>query len=148
MKLSILNVLIIFVVICGGGLFFAGDSRVMAQTDSPEAVVKTFYNGYTRALAKNVDPLGKNSTIKKHLSSKLTSKKIKAFGNKMEADYFFQSQEFDDGWVNNFTVSKPAVRGATATALVTFPQGYPRVKVTLAKEAGAWKIRSVQNAQQ
>lgn len=128
-----------------GSLFFAAE--LQAQTASPEAVIKAFYNGYINEMNKKREPLDKSSPIKKYLSAQLTPTKIKSFENKTEADYFFQSQEFFDDWENKFTVSKPAVKGATASAIVTFPGEYPRVKVTLVKEKGEWKISNVQNAQ-
>jgi hypothetical protein len=117
-----------------------------AQINSPEAVIKTFYNGYVRPSGKNAEPLGKSSPLGKLLSAQLTVKKIKAFERENQADYFLQSQEWSDEWENKFTVSKALIKGATATAVVTFPQDYPRVKVTLKKEGGEWKIFQVQNA--
>jgi hypothetical protein len=92
------------------------------------------------------EPLGKSSPVKKYLSSHLTAKKIAAFENETKADYFFQSQEFFEDWENKFTVSEPVIKGATASAIVTFPGEYPRVKVTLVREKGEWKISNVQNA--
>ena len=133
-----------FALVVSGSLLFP--SALRAQVDSPETVIKTFYNGYVRPSGKNADTLGKNSPLKKYLSAQLTVKKIKAFERETAADYFVQSQEWSDNWENNFTVSKSVVKGAIATAIVTFPQDYPRVKVTLKKEAGAWKIYQVQNA--
>ena len=118
-----------------------------AQTASPEAVIKAFYNGYINEMNKKREPLGKSSPIKKYLSAQLTTQKIAAFENKTEADYFFQSQEFFDDWENKFTVSQPVTKGVSASAIVTFPGEYPRVKVTLLKEKGEWKISAVQNAQ-
>jgi hypothetical protein len=139
-------------VLVGGWLFFflmcAGGLRVFAQTAPPEMVLIDFYKGYVRAINKNVDPLGKSSPLRKYLSARLTAQKIKAFEKRNGADYFFQSQEFFDSWENDFTVSPPIVKGANAAAIVTFPGDYPRVKVTLVKESGAWKILGVQNAPQ
>lgn len=122
-------------------------AEVRAQSVPPETVIKTFYNGYVRPAAMGKEPLGKNSALKKYLSAQLTLKKIKVFERENQADYFVQSQEWSDEWEDKFTVSKAAINGATATAVVTFPQNYPRVRVTLKKETGEWKIYQVQNAQ-
>ncbi len=127
-------------------VLFALAFSAHAQTASPETVIKAFYNGYINEMNKKHEPR-KSSPIKKYLSAQLTAQKIKAFENKTEADYFFQSQEFFEDWENKFTVSTPAVKGITASAIVTFPGEYPRVKVTLVKEKGEWKISAVQNAQ-
>ena len=144
MKSNVINIAFIFVLVFSGTLLLP--VSLLAQTDSPETVIKTFYNGYVRPASKNADPLGKNSPLKNYLSAQLTVKKIKGFERQNEADYFVQSQEWSDDWENRFSVSKAVIKGATATAVVAFPQGYPRVKVTLKKEAGAWKIYQVQNA--
>ncbi|HLM59576.1 MAG TPA: DUF3828 domain-containing protein [Pyrinomonadaceae bacterium] len=144
MKFRVLNIAFMFALVVSGSLLFPAGMR--AQTDSPETVIKTFYNGYVRPSGKNAEPLGKNSPLRKYLSAQLTAKKIKAFERENEADYFVQSQEWSDEWENKFTVSKAVIKGGTATVFVTFPQDYPRVKVTLKKEAGAWKIYQVQNA--
>lgn len=122
---------------------FQAVPNTSAQTAqiSPEEVIKAFYNWYTRPGSSKE---GK-ATLRKYVTASAISRAEK-FGSKMEADYFVQSQEWDDDWENNFTVSKPVIKGAIATTFVTFPTGYPRVKVTLKKEAGAWKIDGVQEA--
>ena len=126
-------------------LLCAGNAN--AQSATPEIVIKNFYNDYVRPVVANKEILGKNSTLRKYLSAQLTIQKIKAFERRTEADYFVQSQEWSDEWENKFTISKPVIKGVTASAIVTFPGEYPRVKVTLVKEKGEWKIAAVQNAQ-
>jgi hypothetical protein len=144
MKFRVLKIAFMFALVALGSLLLPAGLR--AQTESPETVIKTFYNGYVRPSGKNAEPLGKNSSLRKYLSAQLTAKKIKAFERENQADYFVQSQEWSDEWENKFTVSKAVIKGATATVVVTFPQDYPRVEVTLKKEAGGWKIAGVQNA--
>ena len=65
-----------------------------------------------------------------------------------DADTFLRTQEWDAAWADTATVSNVRVNGATATAIVTFDAAtnYPRVSVTLVKEAGTWKIDKVKNA--
>jgi hypothetical protein len=46
----------------------------------------------------------------------------------------------------SFSVSKVALKANTATAIVTFLDGYPKVKVSLTKEGGLWKIDKVKDA--
>ena len=131
-------------------LFFigAGSATALAQAAPPEMVLINFYRGYVRAINRKTEPLGRRSPLVKYLSARLTAQKIKAFEQRTRADYFFQSQEFFAGWENDFTVSPPVVKGAGAAAIVTFPGDYPRVRVTLVKEAGAWKILAVHDASQ
>jgi len=117
-----------------------------AQT-SPESVIKSFYNGYIRATAKGVEPLGKRSALRKYLTANIIRTQVDAYEASQEADYFLQSQEYEAKWENAFTISKPVISGGTATAIVDFPGGYPRVRVTLKKQGGIWKIDRVRNAQ-
>ena len=65
-----------------------------------------------------------------------------------DADAFLQTQEWDKAWADNANVSNVRVNGSTATAIVTFDAttNYPRVAVTLVKEAGNWKIDRVKNS--
>ena len=124
---------------------FSAVPNAPAQT-TPEAVTNTFYNGYIRSFAKGVDPFGKRSTLKKHLTARLIKEQVTAHEASQDADYFLQSKEYHAEWENNFNISEPVVKGATATAFVTFPDDHSRVKVTLRKAAGAWKIDRVENA--
>ncbi len=124
-----------------------GSMTYTSAQSSPEAVIKVFYNGYIRSTGKGVDPFGKRSTLKKHLTARLIKEHVTAYEASQDADYFLRSQQYFPEWENNFNISKPVVKGATATTFVTFPDGYSRVKVTLRKAAGVWKIDRVQNAQ-
>ncbi len=124
---------------------FSAVSNASAQS-SPEAVIKAFYNWHIRSVSQNAGKKKGKATLRKYVTTSLIQK-IPKFESEMEADYFIQSQEWNDDWEDKFTVSKPTVNGTNATSIVTFPDGYPRVKVTLKKEAGAWKIDKVQNAQ-
>ena len=145
MKAKFLNL-----ILCSTLLFaffgFSAVQKASAQS-SPEAVIKAFYNGYIRITGKGREALGKKSVLKKHLTARLIKEQVTAYEASQEADYFLQSLRYHSEWENNFTLSKPIVNGATATATATFPGGSPRVKVTLKKEAGAWKIDRVRNAQ-
>jgi len=129
--------------ICSAAMAATGSH---AQT-SPESVIKKFYNGYIRGTARGVDPLGKKSTLRKYLTANIIKTQVDALEASEDADYFLQSQEYKAEWENSFTISNPAIKGATATAIVDFPGGYPRVKVTLRKVAALWKIDRVENAQ-
>ena len=118
----------------------------IAQT-TPEATIKTFYNGYIRITGKHLEALGKRSPLRKHLTARLIAEQVDAYEASQDADYFLQSQEYNGAWENKFTIAKPVIAGTSATAIVSFPGGSPRVKVTLKKQGGVWKIDRVQNAQ-
>lgn len=128
-------------------LIFSAVQTAPAQT-APEAVIKTFYNGYIRSTGKGVDPFGKRSTLKKHLTTRLIREQVTAHEASQDEDYFLKSPVYNGKWENNFTVSNLLVKGAAANAVITFPEGSPRIKVSLKKEARVWKIDRVQNAPQ
>ncbi|MCA1633657.1 MAG: YbjP/YqhG family protein [Acidobacteria bacterium] len=111
----------------------------------PEVVVEGFYKWYIRSVSQNIDPFKKGkATLRKYVTLKLIREVEKT---ELDADYFLQSQEWHDEWEKSVLVSKPEVRGTTATAIVTFnAEGYPRVRVSLKQEGGVWKIDKVREA--
>ena len=117
---------------------------------SPEIVLAEFYKWYIHSTGRNVDPIkaGK-ATLKKYVTLRFIrvierNDKLPE-GEGFDADYFLQTQE-ETSATARIVVSNVAVKGATATAIVTFDEGYPRVRVSLVREGGAWKIDNVKNA--
>lgn len=121
----------------------AGAASQAAQ--SPEAVVKGFYSWYIHSVSRSLDPFKKGrATLRKYVTLRLIREVEKT---ELDADYFLQSQEWDNEWGESVSVSRPEVRGTTATAIVTFnAEGYPRVRVSLRQEGGSWKIDRVREA--
>ena len=118
---------------------------------SPEIVLREFYKWYIHSISRNVDPLkaGK-ATLKNYVTLRFIrvierNDKLPE-GEGFDADYFLQTQEDSSVTAKNIVVSNVAVKGATASAVVTFDEGYPRVRVSLIQEGGAWKIDNVKNA--
>jgi Protein of unknown function (DUF3828) len=114
----------------------------------PETVLKDFYKWYITAIDKGSDPFTKG---KRKLKSYVTLRFIKQIerdeDNGLDADELTQTQEFDKDWADDVNVSKLAVKGTSATAIVTFgDSAYPRMAVTLVKQAGVWKIDRVKDA--
>ena len=124
------------------------DFKHSAKRDvkSPGAVIKNFYYWYINAVEAGTDPFKKGrATLQKYVTLRLIKQIEKS---ETDADAFLQTQEWDKAWADNANVSNVRVKGATATAIVTFDAAtnYPRVSVTLVKEAGVWKIDRVKNA--
>jgi len=76
-------------------------------------------------------------------------------GDVWDEDYFLDTQDTtpstnsnlkEGDWLKSISVSKVALKGRIATAIVTFLDGYPKVKVSLLKEGGVWKIDRVKDA--
>lgn len=124
---------------------------VAAQTGekSPGAVIKNFYQWYIRAIDAGTDPFVKGrKTLLKYVTPRLVKQIERAEANGEDVDVFTYTQEFDASWADKATVTNVRLKGAMATAIVTFDAttNYPRVSVTLVKESGAWKIDKVKNA--
>jgi Protein of unknown function (DUF3828) len=122
-----------------------------AANRSPEVVLKEFYKWYIHSLSHNVDPLkaGK-ATLKKYVTMRFIrviegNEKLPE-GEGFDADYFLQTQEDSSVTEKNISISNVSVKGTTATAVVTFDDGYPKVKVSLLQEGVAWKIDNVKDA--
>src|SRR5258706_8152524 len=115
---------------------------------SPGAVIKNFYYWYINAIEAGTDPFKEGrATLQKYVTLRLI-KQIER--SKTDADAFLQSQEWDKAWAAAATFSNLRINGTTATAIVIFDTttNYPRVSLTLVKEAGLWKIDKVRNAAQ
>jgi hypothetical protein len=128
---------------------FAGPMRAVAAT--PESVIKDFYKWYINAVEGGADPFKKGrATLQKYVTLRLIRQIERAESDGSDADAFLQTQEWDKAWANTAVVSKLSIKSTTATAIVTFDKetNYPRVLVTLVKEAGVWKIDRVKNAPQ
>ena len=117
---------------------------------SPEIVLREFYKRYIHSVSHQIDPLkaGK-TTLRKYVTLRLIrvierNDKLPE-GEGFDADYFLQTQEDSSVTDKKISISNVAVKGTTASAIVTFDDGYPRVKVSLMQQAGVWKIDNVKD---
>lgn len=121
-----------------------------AQTGekSPGSVIKNFYEWYIKAIDAGTDPFVKGrKTLLKYVTLRFVKQIERAEARGADVDVFLYTQEFDPAWADQSDVSYVRIKGATGTAIVTFDAStnYPRVRVTLVKDAGAWKIDGVKN---
>jgi hypothetical protein len=128
------------------GSALAQGTQQTAQTTGPEKIVREFYAWYLHQLNKNInEPLKQRATALKYLTPQLYSSAPR-LTRRMDADIFICAQDWDAGWERNFTVDRPAIRGVTATTLVTLPSGETekiRIKLTLKRTGAAWRIDKV-----
>jgi hypothetical protein len=136
-------------------LVFLGCSAAVAwqeaaiATAKPDVAAATFYEWYLNELAQNHDPLsGDKKCLVPYVSAPLLRQITRMMHSPdgMEADYFIQAQDYLDGWLHHVSTSDTKVQAGVATTVVTLgekPQEQYRLSVTLAKEAGVWKIRRV-----
>ena len=122
---------------------------------SPEVVLKEFYKWYiyaTNHYKESTDPYkaGK-TTLKKYVTLRFIraierNEKLPEDADAFDADYFLLDQDTSGYTEKNISVSKVAVKGTTATAIVSFYRGDDRgVKVSLIQEGGVWKIDKVKD---
>ena len=123
-----------------------------AVEQSPDRVAHDFYAWYLAQLAKNQDPITvKAPQLRDYVSPALLAEIERRMhsADGLDADYFLKTQDYLDGWLEHVSVAPAKVAGQSATALVTL--GPPtaakddiwRLRVTLARDAKGWKIRSV-----
>ena len=118
-----------------------------ARETSPDKVIKDFYAWYIRTIDAGTDPFKKGRpTLQKYVTARLIAQ-----AERSDADYdtFLYSQDWDIAWADTAAVSDLRIKGLTATAIVTFDGNlkYPRLALTLLKQAGVWKIDRVRTAQ-
>lgn len=144
MTVLVLSFSLAFVSIANGSHHL--DRSIHTQSKTAGAVIKNFYYWYINAVEAGTDPFKKGrATLQKYVTLRLI-KQIER--SETDADAFLQTQEWDKAWAVNSNVSNVRVNGTTATAIVTFDAttNYPRVSLTLVKEAGVWKIDRVKNS--
>jgi hypothetical protein len=145
-RLNVIVCLVLAFAVAGPALYGGG---ARPDGSSPGAVIKNFYEWYIRGIDAGTDPFVKGrKTLLKYVTLRLVKQIERAEARGADVDVFLYTQEFDATWADGANVSYVRVKGATATAIVTFDAAtnYPRVRVTLVKEAGVWKIDGVKNS--
>lgn len=121
---------------------------------SPDVVVREFYQWYLRALKRNEDPFRQGqATMRRYVSSELMTElqRQRNSPDGMEADYFLQAQDWGEDWETNISVSGTEQQDATASTVVALgPREsvlQQRLRVTLRRQADGWKIVAVEHAE-
>ncbi len=116
----------------------------------PADTVRTFYNWYVTALAKNRDPLTESATeLKQYVTKAFLDKidKARKSPDGLEADPFLAAQDFDKEWASKINVRSTKVDGRSATCDVILNGrqiGSWQLRVRLEQEDGKWKLADVQ----
>ena len=119
-----------------------------AQTATPETAARDFYRWYVGELNADRFPIvGNKPEIRKRVSARLARWLFSPAYGEYGADYFLDAQDFDAAWATTVIAKGGAVKGNTATVVVTFPKSehFARklMTVNLLREGGAWKIDKV-----
>lgn len=133
---------------CGRPLqIFTAHAQATNQTTQtapgPEAVVRNFYSWYLGELnSDNWEPLKNRREALKYLTPEF-HRRIPGLQEKWMVDVIICAQDWHKDWAKNFTVGRPTATGAKATTVVRLPAGDGlaiKIKITLVKRAGEWRI--------
>ena len=120
----------------------SGHPSVPQASVSPEEVVRQFYDWYLHAHSPK--PKRQNlAKFRKYVTQRFLRQQM---APDADADLFLgDTQDPDETWADNFSVSKAAIQGQRATVQVALNGSEVKYKlrVTLRRENGAWKIDGV-----
>ena len=134
-------------------LFFIGSlgANLAKAQNAPEQTVKAFYEWYVEELKREGgDPIENKQMLAKYVSSRLI-KQINAWraAEEYDADYFINSQDFDESW--RVLTTKAVVKANKAPLKVVLKSSKPKgqgfsqnLAVKLIKANNAWKIDNVE----
>lgn len=156
--MKLLNMALFFALIVALWSTSAATQRTPAPSSvlrSPEIVLKEFYKWYVYSInhyKKATNPYeGGKATLKRYVTRRFiqaieTNDKLPEDADAFDADYFLLDQDTSGYAAKNISVSKVAIKGKTATALVSFYRGDDRgITVSLIQEGGVWKIDKVRD---
>lgn len=140
---------------------FAQKATKSSQVTTLETIIRDFYHWYIHD-SSNVhkNPPWMTAQGRATMSRYVTPRFIREIvkneklpeGQGFDADYFFQTQDplpsdpkDESRWIKSMSVSDLNITGASATAIVTFLDGYPKVRVTMLTDGKGWKIDRVKN---
>jgi hypothetical protein len=144
-------IIFFLLLLTSAGSMQAGQAASNGNSESPEAVVSSFYQWYMHVLNQNKDPFSQRRTaLRRYVSLRLIREidRMVKGPDGLDGDYFLDAQDFDKEWEKNITVSPAQVNGkqATTTVKLVGPQvGNRTLQISLRQEGGKWKIDRVKN---
>jgi len=109
---------------------------------TPSDAIRKFYGWYIKG--NYSDARKHKAQLRPYVTESCLAKAIKA----TDYDYFTQAQDGDDSWGTNVAVSVSSATNTRAVAMVTLGTGtfIDKLKITMVKQGGVWKIDNVANA--
>jgi hypothetical protein len=118
-------------------------ARAQSAAGSPEAVVREFYGWYTGSLDReDYDALKRRREALRYLTADFHRRAPRIIAEQM-VDIFICAQDWQPGWAEGIKFSAGPVRGTRAQVTATFdygPENQARVRLSLLRVGGAWKI--------
>jgi hypothetical protein len=129
---------------------FSVTASALAQdTAAPESAVRGFYETYLHSLNLKEDPLVKRRTeLRKFVTNRLLAAidRAKKSRDGLNYDFFLDAQDWDETWEQSIATSIAILEGERAVVNLTLmgdSMGEHKLRVGLKREAGVWKIDSV-----
>ena len=115
---------------------------------TPKESIRAFYHWYMTIVIAGKSPFqSKASELKQFVTKRFLNEidKTNKENNGLGADPFLQSQDTDNGWKSNITVTKLKTTGSTTTAEVELKGKNlsRKLSVSMVREQGAWKLDQV-----
>ena len=135
--------------VLAAGLLLTSLVTVPAQSGSPETQARNFYAWYLHELNADRSPIQNSAGLRKYVTARMVGAIERALQreNGIDADIFIDAQDFDSAWEKNITSSKAVITGGRSSLTITLKGGpafgTKRLRLVLKKEAGVWKIDSV-----
>jgi hypothetical protein len=121
----------------------SGASASATQAAAAERLVRDFYKWYLGELNRgNWEPIRNRREALKYLTPEYR-RRIPGLQEKWLASVIVCAQDWEESWATNFTVGRVNLSGAKATTVVRLPVkgGLAiKVKITLSRRAGEWRI--------
>jgi ABC-type transporter MlaC component len=130
-------------------LLFVAGAAAQAQ---PDTAARDFYKWYIAELNADRYPIRDHeAAVRKKVSARLGKWLYSEASEDYGADYFLSLQDWARSWANSVTAKTTSVSGNKAMVAVEFPRsgGFVRhrLRVSMVKESGVWKIDRVDTAQ-
>lgn len=135
----------------------ATESSAVAM--APNVVVEEFYKWYIHSVSHQLDPFkAGRGTLQKYVTPRFM-RKLERVAREMastgyDGDYFLEAQRdypdspnLEEEWINNMSTSKLAIKGASASVMISFGENgaLAKERISLIQVGGNWKIDDVKN---
>lgn len=115
---------------------------------SPEMAGRAFYSWYLGAMNKDESPIDEHDPkLNQYVTQRLINRIHVLIKNpkEMDNDYFLQSADYGDSWIDHISTLPFEVRGdkAHGEVVLGLPDDQQRLLLMMEDEGGVWKIDDV-----
>lgn len=126
---------------------FATAAAQAQEAGSPEALVRGFYEWYVGSLDReDYGALKRRREALRYLTPEFHQRAPRVIAREM-VDIFVCTQDWQRGWGDRLDLAPGPVRGSRAQVTAAFdygPENRARVRLTLRRAAGRWRIEDAE----